>query len=748
MKPHLPLIRRGGKKTPEKKTTPLPVDIRRALLAFGTVVAISALLSLHMLPSKVNLKVGDVSPDTIIAHRTVRYTDTVQTELRRSQAASSAGRVYDPVPSAPDQAVGALKTVLRTVENARREGVNLSTERKVSDMRAKLGSLLGTQVSDRTLKLLLTVDATTLREIEDDSLRIVSSAMSREIHEDPAEFRAARKAVLAEARGIANDAATALAIGEISQAAIRPNQIYNEERTLARQERARQAVPPTHNTIVPGEPVILKGEIVLPEHVEKFEALGLTHPTLDWRSAACTTMFVTLAVALVTLYLRRYYPEVYASTGTLLLLALIVVVSTLALRIGGSMLGIPLSPAQVGYLAILWVVVAGMFLTVLVNQQVAVLITALLSVVVSMILNSELRYASSAFLTSLVGVYSVANIRDRYDQMRAGGALAAVGVLLVWITGGIAGDSLSQMLVGTVYAGVLIPAAAVVLFFFGTVPLERPFGRTTHISLLELADTNRPLLKRLVMEAPGTYTHSMAVGHLAETAAEAIGADSLTARVASYYHDIGKMRRPHFFIENQRLENIHERMNPTLSTLVITSHIKDGLDIAKEYRLPKMVQDVIAQHHGTSLVQYFYSQFTGEQDPSTALEQQFRYSGPKPQTKDAAIVMLADSVEAASRCLDKPTPTKIEMLVNRVVAEKLRDGQLDECDLTFREVSKITSSFTRALVGTMHARIEYPDAVSAEVRKTAVNGSADSEQPKDTGEAETNEELGRATATG
>jgi len=250
------------------------------------------------------------------------------------------------------------------------------------------------------------------------------------------------------------------------------------------------------------------------------------------------------------------------------------------------------------------------------------------------------------------------------------------------------------------------------------------------------------------MEAPGTYTHSMAVGHLAETAAEAIGADSLAARVASYYHDIGKIRRPHFFIENQRVENVHDRINPTLSTLVITSHIKDGVDIAKEYRLPKLVQDIIAQHHGTSLVQYFYSQFAGEQDPSTALEQQFRYSGPKPQTKEAAIVMLADSVEAASRCLDKPTPAKIEMLVNRVVADKLHDGQLDECDLTFKELSKITVSFARALVGTMHARIEYHDVTGGEARKVVANGSVDSEQPTSAGESAPNGEPGPSAVAG
>ncbi|MCX8053033.1 MAG: HDIG domain-containing protein [Armatimonadetes bacterium] len=240
----------------------------------------------------------------------------------------------------------------------------------------------------------------------------------------------------------------------------------------------------------------------------------------------------------------------------------------------------------------------------------------------------------------------------------------------------------------------------------------------------------------------------MAVGHLAENAAAAIGADTLLARVASYYHDIGKLRRPHFFVENQHVENVHDNMNPTLSTLVITSHIKDGIEIAKEYRLPKVVMDVIAQHHGTSLVQYFYNQFTDEFDPSTALEQQFRYPGPKPQTKEAAIVMLADSAEAASRCLDKPTPAKIEMLVNRVVADRLRDGQLDESELTFKEVSKITASFARALLGTMHARIEYPEPAPANGKKVTTNADSDSELARDEGENAAPEERGSTAALG
>jgi len=742
----LPLLRRSGKNNPDKNGGGFHYSLPRIGLAAGTIILLSLLLSIHMLPSKVALRIGEVSPESIIAQRTERYIDSAETELRRAQAGTSAGRVYNPVPNAADQAIGALKTVLRTVTSVREMGGRLSLDEKTARVRERIGPLLGTLVSDRTLAYLVSSDTAGLREIDENALRIVSSAMSREIREDPADVRAARKSVMAEAQGLVSDAGKAGAIGELARCAIRPNQVYDEQRTLTRQERARKAVQPSYGLIMRGETVIAKGETVLPEHIEKFEALGLRHPKLEVRSVAGVTLLVVTVVLLVTAYLRRFHPEVYASTKALVLLSILVLMSTLALRIGGSLLGIPLSPAQVGYLGTLWVVTAGMFIAVLVNRQVAILISALLSIVLSMILANELRYASSALLTALTAIYCVADIKGRSDLMRAAGSIAGVGVLLVWVTGGIANDAVSDMLAGSFWAGVIVPLVATTLFFFGTVPLERPFERTTHLSLLELADTNSPLLRRLVIEAPGTYTHSMAVGHLAESAAAAIGADTLAARVASYYHDIGKIRRPHFFIENQHVENVHDNMNPTLSTLVITSHIKDGMEIAKEYRLPKVVLDVIAQHHGTSLVQYFYNQFTDQFDPSTALEQQFRYAGPKPATKEAAIVMLADSAEAASRCLDKPTPAKIEMLVNRVVADRLRDGQLDESELTFKEVSKITTSFVRALMGTMHARIEYPEAMPADGKKVAANADSDSELPRVNGESAAHEERG-STAT-
>jgi putative nucleotidyltransferase with HDIG domain len=720
--------------------------MQRSGLAIATVLVLSFLLSIHLLPGRVSLKLGDIAPETIYAHRTARYEDTAETALRMKQAAQSVAPVYISVPGAEKQATQSIKMLLGAVKNVKTNYPGLSVSQSVSRMRGMLSESSG--LSDDVLKLLVKLDAAAIDNLQEQSIRLVGLAMDKPLHNDPSEMRAARKNVADTAKRVLGSRSTARLAGDIAAFVIVPNKIYDNERTEIQRRLAQQKVIPANKLIVRGEPVIEKGEPVSQEHIDKFKALGLRHPKLDYVSVLSYTLLMILMVWIVMAYLWRYHNDVYTNTKAMWLLALIVMFSTLALRLGGSTLGLNLNPTQVGYLGILWVLTAGMFMAVLINPQVSVVVVAMLSIVLSLLLNNELKYATSALVTAMVGIYSVANIRDRNDVMRAGGAISAVGVLLVWIIGGIANEPLQTLIEGTIWAGVVVPLVATSLFFFGIVPLERPFERTTHISLLELADTNKPALRRLVVEAPGTYTHSMIVGHLAEAAAEKIGADALVARVASYYHDIGKIRRPHFFIENQNIENVHDRMNPTLSALVITSHIKDGIDIAKEFRVPKIVLDIINQHHGTSLVQYFYNQYTGEQEASTAVEQQFRYPGPKPQTKEAAVVMLADSVEAASRGLSKPTPAKIELLVNQIVADRLRDGQLDECELTFKDLSRITDCFVRALTSIMHARIDYAEAGNAEDRK--LNGDADSnpELAVDTGEDAPDSEPGTTTATG
>jgi len=253
---------------------------------------------------------------------------------------------------------------------------------------------------------------------------------------------------------------------------------------------------------------------------------------------------------------------------------------------------------------------------------------------------------------------------------------------------------------------------------------------TTSSKLLELSNPNQPILRRLLMEAPGTYHHSIIVGNLAESAADAIGANSLLARVGAYYHDIGKIKRPYFFIENliNNNENPHDKLAPTLSTLILTAHIKDGLEFAKEYKLPKIITDIIAQHHGTSLISFFYHKAAENEKAENLNKADFSYEGPKPQSKEAAIVMLADSVEAGVRSLKNPTPGRMEAFVRKVIKDKLEEGQLEESDLTFRELDTIVQAFLRVLNGIFHSRIEYPDQVLKEIERRKVKDGAPRKQ--------------------
>ena len=231
----------------------------------------------------------------------------------------------------------------------------------------------------------------------------------------------------------------------------------------------------------------------------------------------------------------------------------------------------------------------------------------------------------------------------------------------------------------------------------------------TNISLLELADSHHPILQRMILEAPGTYHHSLIVGNLSDTACTTIGANGLLARVGSYYHDIGKLQKPEYFIENQQIKkNLHDTLSPTMSKLIIMNHIKEGLDLAKKYSLSPALWDFIQQHHGSSLVYYFYRRaLEGKEEDQEVTEEGFRYPGPKPNTKETAIVLLADSVEAATRTLKDPTPAKIEEIVHKVINNKFIDGQLDECELTLKDIEQISSVFTKILSGIYHSRVNY-----------------------------------------
>jgi putative nucleotidyltransferase with HDIG domain len=359
-------------------------------------------------------------------------------------------------------------------------------------------------------------------------------------------------------------------------------------------------------------------------------------------------------------------------------------------------------------------------ISILFNSRLGVLATVIMSIFVGIIAGQhDVSFMIVAMIGGLVGVYGASKVDQGWDLARAGLLIGGANVVVILAAGLLAYDSTWLKILWGTFFGLLNGLLSGVLAI-GILPyLETLFGITSSIRLLELANPNHPLLKRLLLEAPGTYHHSVLVGNLAEAAAEAVGGHPLLVRVGAYYHDIGKLKRPYFFSENQfSLDNPHDKIAPSLSALIITSHTKDGVELGRQHRLPDLVLDIINQHHGTGLVSYFYQKALEKDQYDSVQELTYRYEGPKPQSKEAALVLLADTVEAAVRSLQKPTPGRIEGLVRRLIKERLNDGQLEECDLTFKDVNLITESFLRILNGMHHTRIEYPDVKELERRRS------------------------------
>ncbi|MDD3889079.1 MAG: HDIG domain-containing protein, partial [Syntrophomonadaceae bacterium] len=384
---------------------------------------------------------------------------------------------------------------------------------------------------------------------------------------------------------------------------------------------------------------------------------------------------------------------------------------------------------MLGYLAP--VAAGSMLIAILLDNRLAYFLTMIMALYVGLLSDgNQLFFAITAFVGGSVGVFQVYRLNQTSDLARSGlyVALANIAsiITLTLIEGNI---NLTVLSVGMILGAVNGILSAVLMI--GALPyLETTFSITSMIKLLELSNPNHELLKRELLEAPGTYHHSLMVGNLAEASAESIGANPLLVRVGAYYHDIGKVKRPEYFVENQRgFENPHEKIAPALSALIITSHVKEGVELAREAHLPQVIIDFIEQHHGTGLAKYFYSRALEEDREGIISEESFRYEGPKPQSKEVALVMLADSVEAAVRSLDAPTQTKIESMVRKIIRDKLNDGQLELCDLTFKDLDTIARSFCKILEGIYHKRIEYPETIVKEFEKRRENDGNYDNQP-------------------
>jgi len=694
-------------------------DWRKIAIAVVTGLLMAVLLTVQLLPDKVSVSVGDLAPADVIAPRYVQYRDDKKTGLLRQRIASQVPPVYSSISNATSVAIQGTGRFFDTLESLRTGAPESTLERNTALLQREAPWL--TPALARTA---LTLPADKLGATRKASVGLVTALMDEVILPDTVDVARATARVRANAL---DPSLPRQLIAAVVARNVDVSRVYNVEETEAARRRERDSVPPQYETINRGDVLLRAGEKVTEAHLTKLRELQLVREKIDLVTVASLTLLAFGLVAVFCLYLYQFHPNILRSFSSLLLVGVVVCGSLLLFRVGSTALGLRFSGDQLGYLGMLSSALGAMLIAALLCPQVAVFVGVALALLTSVMVGAELKFAIVSIVSSLVGVQAVTTIRNRAGLVRAGFVISAVNVVTALVAQGATHAALPDEVGQNVLWAAMGGFLSVMLFMFLAAWLERPFRVTTHLTLLELSDPSHPLLRRLAMEAPGTYHHSIIVGNIAEAAAEAIGADGLFCRVSSLYHDVGKVIRPHFFIENQSSENLHNNINPSLSSLIVTSHVKDGVELAEEYRLPPPIIAIIREHHGTCLIKYFYHRAvtSSTDEPSPGLEYQFRYEGPRPQTKESGIIMLADSVEAASRTLEKPTPGRIRDLIERILRDRLSDGQFDECELTFKDLEKIITTMTRSLTSLLHARVEYPAGDTRELKRLVADGAAD-----------------------
>jgi putative nucleotidyltransferase with HDIG domain len=509
------------------------------------------------------------------------------------------------------------------------------------------------------------------------------------------------------------------ALGALVASFVDANLAYGPEETAARKLAAEAAVPPARVPVAKGTILVRAGEKLTEETVSLLDATSrLSRPRIDGVELTGLLVVASLLAFFLDRY-TRYHQRSFRKVANLHALLVIVLLSMLLLAqgtlwIAGEIADNLESPFHeiTSYIYLVPVGAGAILVALLANGRIAMVYSTFLAVTFGGLTGWDAYRLLWALLVQWIGIYAITTYRERAALLRAGlvvggaGAVAALAIEALRRTL----EPLSHSLYGAglAFLGGAIGVGLVVSF---SLPLlEGLFHVLTDIRLLELSNLHNPLLAELAVKAPGSYNHSLIVGRLAEEAAKSIGANSLFCRVAAFYHDIGKIRKPEYYVENQRGENPHDRLSPSMSSLIVSAHVKDGIRMAREARLPEQIVDIIPQHHGTRLMSYFYDKARKASDPALGevRESDFRYPGPKPQSREAAIFMLADGVEAAARTIHTPAPDNLREMIKQIAGAIVLDGQLDECELTFAELDQIEEAFLRTLIAMYHHRVDYP----------------------------------------
>lgn len=683
----------------QSRDIPWPARLR-VLLVWTISVALMVLILVVRLPvsGQVQVRVGDVAQRDIAAPGQATYISEILTEQRRVTAANAVPDVYDP----PQARIGRQQLTLANQILDYMASVRSDSYAEPEVKAEYLKAIARLDLSPQVIERIVSLPDPAWERVAAEVLVVLERAMREEIREN--NLADERRKVPARVRLDLTDEDVAI-VSDIVQDLLAPNSFYNAERTAERREQASNAVEPVTTTVERNETILRAGDIVTELDIEALRALGLQQSGWTWREVWSATGLTLLLATTLLYYLWRQEPQLWRRAREAVLLAGLILIFVLAAKAA-----VPtrtLIPYLFPYAAL------AMILSIAFSLRIALMVSSLFALLIGWLTGGSVELMVYALAASVIGM-----LKLRRGDRLVNYAWAALYIVLVNLAVVIAFRTARtnwdwQGLLELSIASVVNGLAAITVALLSLYLVSAIFGIITPVQLLELSRPTHPLLRQLLLKAPGTYHHTLIVSNMAERAAEAIGADALLTRVGAYYHDVGKTIRPYFFVEN-RTEGMdpHARLDPVTSAQIIITHVKDGMDLARKYRLPQRIIDFIPEHQGTALVSYFYHQAKQQADSPDAVDETlFCYPGPKPQSQETAITMLADGAEATVRARRPASIEELEQIVAQSIQSRLLSGQLDESPLTVADLTVIRRAFIDVLRGLHHPRIAYPSDV-------------------------------------
>ena len=689
--------------------------LHRSIICIVTIILAFLLVESSAAPKKYKLSLGEKSNYDITAPRDIE--NTMLTVELAENAADSIPPIMTRLENVPldvlnktDEFINTIKDCRQSVDrNLQEQGISkkssnynemlaLEQEKAIKELEERKTDFGVSLSGDQVNYLITKVSENELEAFDKITRELVSSIMKEDINAD----NLAGKIGFLQNRYQSSDLSQELKnIGSLmANVFVVPNSVVDQEKTNEKKTEAYNAAMENKQIIQEGARILSYGDVLTQDKLEVLKELDLLETGKpDYAFAGGILAVIILLALTLMLYMIFFCSNLLNSRKNLILISVIVLLVLLV-----AWIICPLSP----YLIPVFMI--PMLISILLDLRLGVVINLLVSLAIAFMTGGNQAFLYTSVIGGTFAAFIVSGANQRSRISMSGIVIAIVNAIVVACIGLINKSALISIAENALF--VAVNGMLSTILTIGMLPFfESAFNIITPLKLLELSNPNHPLIKKLLLEAPGTYHHSLMVGNLAEVATEAINGNALLARVGAYYHDVGKLKRPSFFKENQISDNPHDKMTPSLSTLVITSHTNDGVEIAEKYKIPEAVRGIISQHHGNTLVAYFYYKAKKLDKDDIIKQEDFRYQCSRPTTKEAAVVMLADSVEAAVRAMPDKTESKIEGLVRKIIKDKLDDGQLDLCDLTLKDLDTVAKSFMRVFGGYFHERAEYPEIV-------------------------------------